>query len=91
MKRLVRIGLIGAGFIGRSHGLAVRAVNGVFPKCPIGAEPHILADDALGKTGPGPAEAARIGRLCEAILDSAASGQWVRRPEDAPSSHRTAA
>jgi predicted dehydrogenase len=49
MKRLVRIGLIGAGFIGRSHGLAVRAVNGVFPECPIDAEPHILADDAPGK------------------------------------------
>ena len=49
MKRLVRIGLIGAGFIGRSHGLAVRAVNGVFPGCPIDAEPHILADDAPGK------------------------------------------
>ena len=37
------------------------------------------------------AEAARIGRLCEAILDSAASGQWVQRPEDAPSSARTTA
>jgi predicted dehydrogenase len=46
MKRLVRIGLIGAGFIGRSHGLAVRAVNGVFPDCPINAEPHVLADEA---------------------------------------------
>ena len=41
MKRQVRIGLIGAGFIGRSHGLAVRAVNGVFPECPINAVPEI--------------------------------------------------
>ena len=49
MKRQVRIGLIGAGFIGRSHGLAVRAVNGVFPECPINAVPHILADEAPGK------------------------------------------
>ena len=49
MKRLVRIGLIGAGFIGRSHGLAVRAVNGVFPERPINAEPHILADEAPGR------------------------------------------
>ena len=36
-------------------------------------------------------EAARVRRLCEAILDLAASGEWVQRPEDAPSSHRTAA
>ena len=49
MKRLVRIGLIGAGFIGRSHGLAVRAVNAVFPDCPINAEAHILADEAPGR------------------------------------------
>ena len=27
------------------------------------------------------AEAARIGRLCEAIIDSAASGQWINTPE----------
>ena len=37
------------------------------------------------------AEAARIGRICEAILDSAASGRWVERPEDAPSRERTSA
>jgi predicted dehydrogenase len=44
MKHRLRIGLIGGGFIGRSHGLAVRAVNAVFADCPIFAEPHILAD-----------------------------------------------
>lgn len=44
MKGRVRIGLIGAGFIGRSHGLAVRAVNAVFKDCPLAAEAHILAD-----------------------------------------------
>jgi predicted dehydrogenase len=49
MKRLVRIGLIGVGFVGRSHALAVRAINAVFPDCPIEAEPHILADEAPGK------------------------------------------
>jgi len=27
------------------------------------------------------AEAARIGRLCEAIIDSAASGRWINTPE----------
>ena len=48
MKRLVRIGLIGVGFVGRSHALAVRAINAVFPDCPIEAEPHILADEAPG-------------------------------------------
>jgi len=44
MKGRVRIGLIGAGFIGRSHGLAIRAVNGVFKDCPLAAQAHILAD-----------------------------------------------
>ena len=34
-------------------------------------------------------EAARISRICEAILDSAASGRWVERPEGAPSRERT--
>jgi predicted dehydrogenase len=36
--------LVGAGFIGRSHGLAIRAVNGVFADCAIDAHAHILAD-----------------------------------------------
>lgn len=49
MKRLVRIGLIGAVFIGRSHGLAAHALNGLFPGCSIDAEPPILADDAPGE------------------------------------------
>ncbi len=44
MKLSLRIGLIGAGFIGRSHGLAVRAVNAVFGDCPLSAQPYILAD-----------------------------------------------
>lgn len=44
MQDRFRIGLIGAGFIGRSHALAVRAVNAVFADCPIIAEAHILAD-----------------------------------------------
>ncbi len=66
MKRLVRIGLIGAGFIGRSHGLAVRAVNGVFPECPINAVPHILADEAPGKAE----------RAAAALGFSRATGDW---------------
>src|SRR4051794_20525916 len=44
MSRSLRLGLIGAGFIGRSHALAIRAVNAVFPDCPIEANAHILAD-----------------------------------------------
>jgi len=43
-RREVRIGLIGSGFIGRSHGLSVRAVNATFPDCPIRAISHIVAD-----------------------------------------------
>ena len=66
MKRQVRIGLIGAGFIGRSHGLAVRAVNGVFPECPINAVPHILADEAPGKAE----------RAAAALRFSRATGDW---------------
>jgi predicted dehydrogenase len=34
MAQGLRIGLVGAGFIGRSHALAVKAVGGVFPDCP---------------------------------------------------------
>jgi len=34
-------------------------------------------------SNPDLAEAARIGRLCEAIIDSAASGQWINSPETA--------
>lgn len=44
MARSLRVGLIGAGFIGRSHGLAIAAVSRVFPEIPIRAEPHILCD-----------------------------------------------
>jgi predicted dehydrogenase len=44
MKRSPRMGLVGAGFIGRSHGLAIRAVNSVFADCAIDAGAHILAD-----------------------------------------------
>ena len=66
MRRSVRIGLIGAGFIGRSHGLAVRAVNAVFPDCPIDAEPHILADEAPGKAE----------RAAAALRFSRATADW---------------
>ena len=43
MSRSVRFGLIGAGFIGRSHGLAISAVGSTFPG-PLRAVPHILCD-----------------------------------------------
>ncbi len=48
-KPVVRIALIGAGFIGRSHGLAVAAVNGIFSDLPVTAEAHVLCDLDLEK------------------------------------------
>jgi predicted dehydrogenase len=41
---VVRIALIGAGFIGRIHGLAIQAVNHVFGASPLRAEATVLAD-----------------------------------------------
>jgi predicted dehydrogenase len=47
MAQVLRVGLVGAGFIGRSHALAVNAVNGVFPDClPVVAESIADADAA---------------------------------------------
>lgn len=43
MRGSVRVGLIGAGFIGRSHALAIRAAPAVFADCPA-AVPAVLAD-----------------------------------------------
>ena len=39
-----RFALIGAGFIGRSHALAIHAVNLAFPDLPLKAKAHILAE-----------------------------------------------
>lgn len=44
MKRELKIALVGAGFIGRSHALAVHAVNRIFPACPVKARPFVLAE-----------------------------------------------
>ena len=41
---VVRIALIGSGFIGRIHGLAIQAVNRVFGTAPLAAEASILVD-----------------------------------------------
>jgi predicted dehydrogenase len=41
---VVRIALIGAGFIGRIHGLAIQAVNHVFGVSPLRAEASVLVD-----------------------------------------------
>jgi predicted dehydrogenase len=49
-RRRIRVGLIGAGFIGRTHALAIRAVSGVFATGPE-AVPHVLADVDLEKAG----------------------------------------
>ena len=57
MSRTLRLGLIGAGFIGRSHALAIRAINATFADCPIKVTPHILADADEGRL----AKAASLG------------------------------
>jgi predicted dehydrogenase len=48
---VLRFGLIGAGFIGRIHGLALQAVNRVFGDQPLKAEATILVepDEDLGR------------------------------------------
>ncbi len=46
MATELRLALIGAGFIGKSHALAMHAVNHVFPDCPIKARPFVLAEDS---------------------------------------------
>ena len=45
----IRMALIGAGFIGRSHGLAIRAVNAVFQDVPLRASAHVLCDLDLAR------------------------------------------
>ena len=40
----MRFALVGAGFIGRIHGLAIQAVNRVFGDDPLGAEATVLID-----------------------------------------------
>lgn len=44
MRRDVKIGLIGGGFIGRAHALAIHAVNAVFRDRGYQAQAHILAE-----------------------------------------------
>lgn len=40
----IKVGLIGAGFIGRSHALAINAVNRVFGRAKFKAVPHMLVE-----------------------------------------------
>lgn len=51
MARQIRIGLIGAGFIGASHALAANAVNRVFADLPLIVRPAVVAEgtDAIAK------------------------------------------
>jgi predicted dehydrogenase len=44
MSKALRLALIGAGFIGRSHALAIAAVNRVFTASPLRAIPFVLAE-----------------------------------------------
>ena len=73
MARSLRMGLIGAGFIGRSHGLAIRAVNAVFQDCPITAIPHILAD----------ADPARLKSAAASLGFTRATTDWREAVDDA--------
>jgi len=40
----MRFALVGAGFVGRVHGLAIQAVNRVFGDDPLGAEATVLIE-----------------------------------------------
>ena len=44
MRQVIRVGLVGAGFIGRAHGLAIHAVNTVFRNRPYEAVAHVVAE-----------------------------------------------
>lgn len=57
MTSETRFALIGAGFIGRSHALAIHAANLAFPDLPLKARAHILAEDSEDRA------AAAAGRL----------------------------
>ena len=52
----INLALVGAGFIGRSHALAIHAVNHVFPDCPARARAFILAENTAERAR----EAARL-------------------------------
>src|SRR5690606_3390754 len=56
MKRDLNLALVGAGFIGRSHALAIHAVNRVFPTCALRAQPFILAEANQGRAADAAAE-----------------------------------
>ena len=46
MRQVIRVGLVGAGFIGRAHGLAVHAVNTVFRDRPYESVAHVVAESS---------------------------------------------
>jgi len=58
MTSETRFALVGAGFIGRSHALAIHAANLAFPDLPLKARAHILAEDSEARAT---AAAARLG------------------------------
>jgi predicted dehydrogenase len=55
---ILRFGLVGVGFIGRIHGLALQAVNRVFGSDPLRAEATVLIDSNAGLAEQ---QAARLG------------------------------
>ncbi|MBX3568110.1 MAG: Gfo/Idh/MocA family oxidoreductase [Rhizobiaceae bacterium] len=62
----MKIALVGAGFIGRSHALAIHAVNKVFPACPLTAVAHVVAE----------ADDARARAAAAALGFDHAAGRW---------------
>jgi hypothetical protein len=68
----VCFGLARAGFIGRSHGLAVQPVKRISGVSPVSAEATVLIDKhpVLAKREVRQPEWSRIARICEAALQS---------------------
>lgn len=71
MKPVVKIGLIGAGFIGRAHGLAINAVNATFADLPARAVAHVLCD----------ADGAKAAVQAEAMGFATSTSDWKKAVE----------
>lgn len=71
MKPVVKIGLIGAGFIGRAHGLAINAVNATFADLPVRAVAHVLCD----------ADGAKASTQAEALGFAQSTTDWKKAVE----------
>ena len=70
MSKPLNIGLIGYDFMGRSHSNAYRKVSNFFD-----LEYHAVLKAVCA--GPTFRDALETQKVCDAVLDSAKSGQWV--------------